>query len=46
MWFGVWGLAPEDLGFRVCGRTSFVYEAEAEADCDGGAAVLALWAWV
>jgi hypothetical protein len=25
--FGVWGLAPEDLGFRVCGRTSFVYEA-------------------
>jgi hypothetical protein len=22
--FGVWGLAPEDLGFRVCGRTSLV----------------------
>jgi hypothetical protein len=32
--FGVWGLAPEDLGFRVCGRTSFVYEAEAEAEAE------------
>jgi len=34
---GVWGLATEDVGFRVCGRISFVYEAVAEAEAEAEA---------
>jgi hypothetical protein len=30
--FRVWGLATEDFGFGVCGRISFVYEAEVETE--------------
>jgi hypothetical protein len=35
--FGVWGLATEDFGFRVCGRISFVCEAVAEAEAEAEA---------
>ena len=31
---GVWGLATEEFGFRVCGGIIFVYEAVAEAEAE------------